>query len=230
MKRHSKKRFDALKRIFAILLVCAMLFSNVTSTAVALGNEVNASTEEGQGDTGEPVDTLEAGDSSDAQQDQKESDTSGSDATTSETPEGESKSEGEQTIPSNASETNGEQKNASENNSNSEDEAVAEATEEKKEPTRAEGEETNEATEPETWTVTFYDRDADVYQTVSVVKGKAIGSQLPETIAREDYNAYWAIGEIVESPQGTEIKVTGDRIDSTFVPSKKRFVQTYENW
>ncbi|MBR3309082.1 MAG: InlB B-repeat-containing protein, partial [Lachnospiraceae bacterium] len=71
----------------------------------------------------------------------------------------------------------------------------------------------------ETWKVEFYDRDADLYQTVNVVKGKAIGDLLPETIAREDYNAYWAIGEIVQGEQGTEIRVTGDHIDADFIPS-----------
>lgn len=72
----------------------------------------------------------------------------------------------------------------------------------------------------ETWTVSFYDRDAELYQTVNVVKGKAIGEQLPETIAREDYIAYWAIGTIVEGDQGTEIGEIGKRIDSTFVPTE----------
>ena len=51
--------------------------------------------------------------------------------------------------------------------------------------------------EEPTYTVTFYNRDAQVYQTVSVIQGEAIGSQLPGTIAREDYDAYWAVGEIV---------------------------------
>ena len=70
----------------------------------------------------------------------------------------------------------------------------------------------------ETWTVTFYNRDAEVYKTVDVVKGEAIGDQLPGTIAREDYNAFWAIGEIVAGGQGKEIKVTGARIGAGFVP------------
>ncbi|MBE6019009.1 MAG: hypothetical protein E7230_01525 [Clostridiales bacterium] len=70
-----------------------------------------------------------------------------------------------------------------------------------------------------TWTVTFYDRDAEVYKTVEVTKGEAIGSEMPDPIAREDYNAYWALGEIIEGTQGPEIKVTGDRITSSYVPT-----------
>ena len=81
------------------------------------------------------------------------------------------------------------------------------------EPTRAEGE------TAQTWTVTFYDRDGDEYKKVEVARGSAIGEQLPATISREDYNAYWAIGEIVEGSQGTEIRVTGPRIDASFVPT-----------
>lgn len=74
--------------------------------------------------------------------------------------------------------------------------------------------------EPETeyWTVTFYNRDAEVYDTVQVEKEQAIGD-LPAVIEREDYNAYWAIGEIVQGGQGAEIKVTGALIDETFVPT-----------
>ena len=73
-----------------------------------------------------------------------------------------------------------------------------------------------------TWTVTFYNRDAEEHAVVEVTKGQAIGDQLPEPIAREDYTAYWAIGEIVPDPggQGNTTKVTGERINETFVPTK----------
>ena len=96
----------------------------------------------------------------------------------------------------------------------------AAAAEEDAEPVRGDGEEETEEGEgtEETWTVTFYDRDGDLYETVKVVKGEAIGTKLPETIAREDYVAYWAIGQINEGEQGTEIEVTGNRIDAEFVP------------
>ena len=71
-----------------------------------------------------------------------------------------------------------------------------------------------------TWTVTFYNRDAEVHTTVEVEKGQAIGDQMPATIAREDYNAYWAIGEIIDGAQGKEISVTGARIGSGYVPTE----------
>ena len=93
----------------------------------------------------------------------------------------------------------------------------AQTEEAAEEPAPAEEE---EAKEEETWTVTFYNRDAIVHKTVEVEKGKAIGGKLPATIAREDYNAYWAIGEIITGGQGKEIKVTGARIDSGFTPTK----------
>jgi len=70
----------------------------------------------------------------------------------------------------------------------------------------------------ETWKVTFYDRDAQQYAVVDVPKGEAIGDQLPDPIAREDYNPYWVIGKIVQGEQGPEFKKTGSRIDKTFVP------------
>ena len=73
--------------------------------------------------------------------------------------------------------------------------------------------------EEETWTVTFYNRDAEVHKTVKVAKGEAIGNDLPAVIAREDYRAYWAVGEIVQGGQGKEIRVTGDRINGNFKPS-----------
>ncbi|MGI6221720.1 MAG: MBG domain-containing protein [Coriobacteriales bacterium] len=72
--------------------------------------------------------------------------------------------------------------------------------------------------ETPTWTVTFYNRDAQVYQTVDVARGEAIG-ELPPTIYREDYTAYWAVGEIVQGGQGPEIHELGPRIGSTFVPT-----------
>ncbi len=72
-----------------------------------------------------------------------------------------------------------------------------------------------------TWTVTFYDRDAKVYQTVEVTKGEKIGEQLPATIAREDYTAYWSLGELVQGGQGMEIHVTEPRthIDADWAPT-----------
>ena len=69
----------------------------------------------------------------------------------------------------------------------------------------------------EVWVVTFYDRDAEFYDAINVVKGEAIG-ELPATIARQDYRAYWAVGEIVSGAQGTEIRVIGPRINAEFVP------------
>jgi len=95
------------------------------------------------------------------------------------------------------------------------------------EPSRGAEGEPEAGTEPEptratenAWTVTFYNRDAEVYRTVEVTKGQAIGDQLPDTIARDDYDAYWAVGEIRQGGQGQEIHVTGDRIDSTFIPTE----------
>lgn len=73
---------------------------------------------------------------------------------------------------------------------------------------KANANEVTAADPEETWTVSFYDRDADPHATVKVAKGQAIGAQLPAVIEREDYTAYWAIGEIVSGQQGTEIKVT----------------------
>ncbi|MBO4819702.1 MAG: InlB B-repeat-containing protein, partial [Firmicutes bacterium] len=71
---------------------------------------------------------------------------------------------------------------------------------------------------PETWTITFYNRDAEVHATVQVVKGEAIGDKLPAVIARDDYYSHWAIGTLVPGGQGMVISKTGDRIDETFVP------------
>ncbi|HCK87477.1 MAG TPA: hypothetical protein DHW39_01575, partial [Erysipelotrichaceae bacterium] len=90
------------------------------------------------------------------------------------------------------------------------------AKEEEPEPAEIRVEETSSvnaalAEASDTWTVTFYNRDAIVHQTASVKKGQPIGDQLPAVIEREDYNAYWAIGEIVQGGQGKEIKVTGAR-------------------
>ena len=84
MKRHSKKRFDALKRIFAILLVCAMLFSNVTSTVTAmeaLGSET--ATEEQNSETQDAASTEET----------EVKETSGEEPASEETPAEESGSE-----------------------------------------------------------------------------------------------------------------------------------------
>ena len=82
---------------------------------------------------------------------------------------------------------------------------------------------------PRPYTVTFYDRDAEVYATVTVEYGTAIGDGLPAVIAREDYDAYWAEGEIVEGTQGTETRVTGGRVDgSTVVTGDMTVVPDYE--
>ncbi len=97
------------------------------------------------------------------------------------------------------------------------------AKEEEPEPAEIQVEETSSvnaamAEASDTWTVTFYNRDALVHQTASVKKGQPIGDQLPAVIEREDYNAYWAIGEIVQGGQGKEIRVTGARIDASWIP------------
>ena len=105
------------------------------------------------------------------------------------------------------------------------DGAKAGETSEQDETTRdGEGE-----SEADTWTVTFYNRDAQVYETVEVVKGEAIGNQLPETIARQDYDAFWAVGEIVQGGQGQEIKVTEPvtKIGSDYVPDGDMTVVPY---
>ena len=67
------------------------------------------------------------------------------------------------------------------------------------------------------WTVTFYNRDAEVHKTIYVSNNTAIGDQFPATIAREDYDAYWAIGEIVQGGQGNEINVIGPRVGADYV-------------
>ena len=94
---------------------------------------------------------------------------------------------------------------------------AGEETEQPAEEPEEAGEEAEEP-EPETWTVTFYNRDAQVHQTVAVEKGQQIGDQLPAVIARDEYNAYWAVGEIVQGGQGMETRVTGARISSEWVP------------
>ena len=77
------------------------------------------------------------------------------------------------------------------------------------------------------WTVTFYDRDAKVVKAVEVTKGETIGDQLPAAIARDDYDAFWAIGEIQQGAQGPEPHVTGARINSTFMPEEDTTVVPY---
>ena len=74
----------------------------------------------------------------------------------------------------------------------------------------------------ETRTVTFYDRDADLYATVTVDAGEAIGDKLPAVIDREDYVAYWAIGSIVSGAQGDEIAVASPVtiVTGEFVPTE----------
>ena len=64
--------------------------------------------------------------------------------------------------------------------------------------------------------VTFYNRDAQVIETRTVETGNAIGT-LPAVIEREDYIAYWAIGEIRHNGQSNETVVTGSRIDASYV-------------
>ncbi len=70
------------------------------------------------------------------------------------------------------------------------------------------------------WTLTFYNRDAEVIKTVKVENGTAIGSAMPATIAREDYIAYWAIGNIDDHGTTT----IEQRIDSTYVPTADKSV------
>ena len=72
--------------------------------------------------------------------------------------------------------------------------------------------------EEDTWTVNFRNRDGEVIETRNVIQGEAIGD-LPPTIDREDYNAYWAIGTHQSGDQGGTW-VAGDRIDSSYVPEK----------
>ncbi|MBR0456182.1 MAG: InlB B-repeat-containing protein, partial [Firmicutes bacterium] len=76
------------------------------------------------------------------------------------------------------------------------------------------GEEVTE--EVETWTVTFYNRDGEVYRTVKVPKEEAIGDQMPSVIEREDYNAFWAVGTIDDHGTTT----VEERITSEYVPTK----------
>ena len=98
-----------------------------------------------------------------------------------------------------------------------------EETEEVTEPSRGvDGEEGETLTDVEgegetgTWKVDFYNRDGEIIKTVLVIKGEAIGDDMPATIAREDYVAYWAVGMI--DTHGT---ITVDkRIDKTYVPEE----------
>ena len=83
----------------------------------------------------------------------------------------------------------------------------------------AENKEEDTKKEDETWVVSFYNRDAELHKKVEVKKGEAIGGDLPAVIQREDYSAYWAIGEIVQGGQGNEIRVTGKRVTGSFKPS-----------
>ena len=85
-------------------------------------------------------------------------------------------------------------------------------------------EEPEEEPEEEFWTVTFYNRDAEVHRKVKVEKGKAIGGEMPEPIARDDSNAYWALGQIVKGGQGNEIRVTGRRISGNYKPDSDTVV------
>ena len=71
-----------------------------------------------------------------------------------------------------------------------------------------------EPVEEETWTVNFRNRDGEVIETRDVVKDTAIGA-LPESIAREDYTAYWAVGTYDPSGQGSW--VPGARVDDSYV-------------
>ncbi len=80
-------------------------------------------------------------------------------------------------------------------------------------------EEEEENKEEETYTVSFYNRDAELYKKVEVKKGDAIGGDMPAAIPREDYSAYWAVGEIVKGGQGNETRVTGQRITGSFKPT-----------
>ena len=66
-----------------------------------------------------------------------------------------------------------------------------------------------------TYTVRFRNRDGIVIETRTVEEGAAIGT-LPDTIAREDYIAYWAIGTASQGAQGT-VWTPGERITSSYV-------------
>ncbi|MBR3296032.1 MAG: InlB B-repeat-containing protein, partial [Clostridia bacterium] len=66
-----------------------------------------------------------------------------------------------------------------------------------------------------TYEVRFHNRDGEVISTRTINEGSAIGD-LPDTIAREDYNAYWAVGTASQGAQGTEW-TPGTRIDSSYV-------------
>lgn len=88
----------------------------------------------------------------------------------------------------------------------------------------------------EVWTVTVRNRDSEVTQTIEVIKGEAIGSQLPAPIAREDYKAYWAIGTSQQGGQQEEwvpanpvVKVGEDYVptsDITIVPYYEKISYT----
>ena len=66
-----------------------------------------------------------------------------------------------------------------------------------------------------TWRVDFYNRDGEIIKTLLVIKGEAIGDDMPATIAREDYVAYWAVGTIDDHGATTIV----ERIDKTYVPT-----------
>ena len=66
------------------------------------------------------------------------------------------------------------------------------------------------------YTVTFYNRDAQVHKAVTLEANTAIGT-LPPVIGREDYTAYWAIGELRYNGQSYEPVVTGARINDTYI-------------
>ena len=78
--------------------------------------------------------------------------------------------------------------------------------------------------EVETWAVKFYDRDSVLVTTVNVPKGEPIGDQLPPTVARDDYDAYWAVGECHEGSQGNVCNVTGERINAAYTPEADSFI------
>ena len=199
------KRNKTLKRFLAFLLCAAMMITYMPSSVYTLADgsgdgdepqtsEATVSTGSSQGEIGETKDTDSAPAGIEAES-----------ASTNEGDEGVSDVDTEGQIVEGGTEPDDVNINGPPEGDGQE--PLEEGVEE---PTRA---------TDTTWTVTFYDRDAEVYKTVEVTKGEAIGSEMPDPIAREDYNAYWALGEIIEGTQGPEIKVTGDRITSSYVPT-----------
>ncbi|ACV22183.1 Internalin-A precursor [Slackia heliotrinireducens] len=77
-------------------------------------------------------------------------------------------------------------------------------------------EEGGEEAAPETWTVTFYDRNANVVNAIEVVKGEAIGD-LPDVPYYEDNTGVWYVGSY--DNYGTPTYGEGP-ISSTYIPTE----------